>query len=119
MGGDGRLQRPGASADAGPEAVQEDPAQLTRGDADRSWPLTDPMRYVRQDRQLAALRIDRSMKAWRKAAAGGRGGGVAIPSGGGVALDGGVRGRMEAQLGADLGSARIHTSADSARAAEG
>jgi hypothetical protein len=40
-----------------------------------------------------------------------------IPSGGGAALDGGLRKKMESQLGADLSGARIHTGGESAAAA--
>jgi hypothetical protein len=43
--------------------------------------------------------------------------GAKIPTGGGSALDGGLRKKMESQLGADLSSARIHTGGESAAAA--
>src|SRR4051812_28662961 len=71
------------------------------------------------DEQLQQLRINtarqrRSVqrKAEREAA-----GGVAIPEAGGSALDSGVRRKMEGHLGGDLSGVRVHTSGDSAKAA--
>lgn len=85
-------------------------------EADRSQPRTDPMRYVRHERQEAVAQINRSLLAWRKA----RGEAVAptsSPNGGGAPLAPGVRTSMETQLGSDLSQARIHTGGESAKAA--
>lgn len=98
-------------------AKNEDPSAPPQElDGERSWRLTDPMRYVRFERQAAASQIQRSLKAWRKGAPGG--GGAAIPQGGGAPLPDGTRRQMERHLGAGLGHAKIHTGGDSAKAAE-
>jgi hypothetical protein len=88
---------------------------------DRSQPLTDPMRYVRQEREQAVVaQIQRSLTAWRKERERHNGSPRApIPQGGGAPLDDGLRQKMEQQLGSDLSRARIHTGGESATAAEG
>ena len=75
------------------------------------------MYYVRAERAAAASQIERSLKAWRKAA-GPATAPVAIPKAGGAPLDSAVRGRMEKQLGADLSGAKIHTGGESSEAAK-
>jgi len=121
MSDGGRQHRPGSTPNLGPEKAPEDPTYLPRGVGDdRSWPLTDPMRYVRAERQQAAAQIQRSLKAWRQEKEKSEGARQApIPEGGGSPLAGHVRGKMEKQLGADLSGARIHTGGGSAQAAEG
>jgi hypothetical protein len=65
----GYRQKPGAAAQAEP-AVEEEPRGPARHDADRAWPLRDPMRGVRWERAQAQTRIQRSMKVWRSPIAG-------------------------------------------------
>lgn len=86
------------------------------GSAERSWPITDPLRIVRAERRAAAAQIGRSMRAWRKEAGPGSGS-AQIPQSGGAPLPANVRNRMEPKLGADLSDVKIHTGGDSADAA--
>jgi hypothetical protein len=65
----GYRQKPGAAAQAEP-AAEEEPRGPARQDADRGWPLRDPMRGVRWERAQAQTRIQRSMKVWRSPIAG-------------------------------------------------
>jgi hypothetical protein len=70
------------------------------------------------DRAAAASQIGRTIKAWRQTGgSGARGGGAAIPSGGGAPLASGVRERIEPKLGADLSGVRVHTDGAAANAA--
>jgi hypothetical protein len=82
---------------------------------DPMQPINDPMAYVRAERQEAAARIDRSLKAWR-AVSGTSSGAAKIPSGG-APLPGEVRTRIEPHLGADLSGVKVSTSGESAQAA--
>ncbi|HEY2745902.1 MAG TPA: DUF4157 domain-containing protein, partial [Polyangia bacterium] len=64
-------------------------------------------------------RLRAMQRRWiQRKANGGGGGAAAIPTGAGAALGGGVQGRMERTLGADLSGVRVHTGGDSAEAAE-
>ena len=104
-------------------------------------PVRDPMAYVRAERAGAAADVDRSLKAWRKVSGGGAGAAAPpptekvpgawkaqlgpqpspwkIPTEGGAPLAGGVRSKMEGQLGADLSGVKVHTGGESAQAASG
>jgi hypothetical protein len=118
----GHRPKPGIAPDAGRPQPAADPAYVPQagGDRDRSWPLTDPMRHVRHEQQQAAAQIQRSLKAWRKVADQKSGGSAtSIPQQPGASLGSDVRGKMEGQIGADLTQAKIHTSGESAKAAEG
>ena len=118
----GRHVRPGAAPDAAEQRDAADESRFVPNDehADRAWPLSDPMRRVRADRQSAAARIHRSVTAWRKEDGGtGRPGNVKIPQSGGAAIAPDVRRKMEGQLGADLSSVRVHAGAEAAGAADG
>jgi hypothetical protein len=118
---DGR-QRKGGEPSA-PEKARSatEPAYVPgRLSQDRSTPLTDPMRYVRQERADAVAQIDRSLKAWRKESSRSSSAQqAAIPQSGGSPLPATTRQSMERELGADLSDTKIHTGADSAKAAEG
>lgn len=70
MGVDGKSSRPGGGEPVPSRAVENERMPI-RQIPDRSQPLTDPMAYVRHDREQAAAQIDRKMRAWRKAADGG------------------------------------------------
>lgn len=77
---------------------------------------------AKQERSQAARQIQRSMKAWRERASEGgdaSSDGVKIPSGGGAPLPGAVKRNMEHKLGEDLSDVAIHTSGESADAADG
>jgi hypothetical protein len=82
--------------------------------------MYERMAPVRYERERASQQIARSLKAWRtenaRQQAAYR---VDIPQEGGAGLPGGVKAKMEGQLGADLSGVKIHTGADSAKAAEG
>jgi len=67
-------------------------------------------------RRAQAMR-HQQRRVQRKAERGAHGG-AKIPTSGGAAIDGGLRARMEPQLGADLSHVRVHTGGESARAAE-
>jgi hypothetical protein len=78
------------------------------------------MRLVRAERQQAVAQIHRSLKAWRSEAARQEAGRrPPIPQHGGAALPAPARATMEQQLDADLSGVKIHTSGESARAADG
>jgi hypothetical protein len=113
---DGRQHKPGPSPEPAKSTEQADFVPHAHGQ-DRSWPLTDPMRHVRYERQQAAMQIQRSLKVWRKEKSRGSSVSNQIPQGGGSPLTNETRHRMEQQLGADLSGAKIHTGADSAKAA--
>jgi hypothetical protein len=118
--GEGGRQNKGGTHDPGLERRPPETAPAPAGlDGSRSAPLLDPMRFQRQERASAVAQIDRSLRAWRKAADASSGGGAAIPQGGGAPLAGDTRAKMEKQLGADLSTARVHTGGDSATAARG
>ena len=70
---------------------------------------TAPAVRVNRDREMIARSLD-ARGAGKKAA---------IPSGGGAPLSNDVRAKMEPRLGADLADVRVHTSGESAAAAEG
>jgi hypothetical protein len=59
----------GAVVDAAEPAADEERGPA-RHDADRGWPLRDPMRTVRWERAQAQTRIHRSLKVWRSPIAG-------------------------------------------------
>jgi len=71
--------------------------------------------------QVEPMRLRAMQRRWvqRKANGGGSAAAAAIPGGPGAPLGGGVQSRMERTLGADLSGVRVHTSGDSAEAAEG
>jgi hypothetical protein len=122
MGDGGRVQKPGTAKIELPQGRTADvalPSASRRLDGrDALQPLTDPMRYVRAEKAEAAASIDRSLKAWRARSGAGQANPTAIPQGGGTSLAGDVRARLEPALGADLSGAKIHTGADSAKAAD-
>jgi hypothetical protein len=119
MGSGGLEHKPGSVPDVAARQADE-PTYVPRGESGRSWPRADPMRSVRLERQEAAAQIQRSLKAWRKEPETKRGADAArIPHHGGAPLASDLRRKMEEQLGTDLGDAKIHTSGESAKAAEG
>jgi hypothetical protein len=81
-----------------------------RGQASGLSEEEDPMARLKLrmalERRVVARKAEREAESPAK-----------IPTGGGAALDGGLRKKMESQLGADLSSARIHTGGESASAA--
>lgn len=85
----------------------------------RSVSRNDPMAG---ERAAAAKQIHRSLKAWRDRAGEGNDEAIQrkpqIPSGGGNALPGGVKSKMEGKLGADFSDVKVHTGGDSEKASE-
>src|SRR5258708_29474554 len=110
MGDGGRSNRPGGKPPSpGEVPAQHDTPRLpsrSLDGRDPMQPLTDPMRYVRQEREAAAARVATSLKAWRKVS-GAASAGAKIPEGGGAPLPGGVRAKMEPALGADLSGVKL------------
>jgi hypothetical protein len=98
MGGNGSFERARQGGLAGQSPDREE--------------SNDPMAQLK-----LRLALERRVVA-RKAERAAQSAAPAIPGAGGTALDGGVRRRMEAHLGADLTSARVHTGAESAAAAK-
>jgi hypothetical protein len=139
MGDGGRIPKPGLGE---VERVQRQSAEVpipsrSLDGRDPMQPITDPMRHVRAEKAEAAASVDRSLKAWRSA----KPAAAALPStervpgawraqmtpapypykipvGGGASVSGDVRARLEPALGADLSGAKVHTGADSAKAAD-
>ncbi len=73
--------------------------------------------HVRAERDQASSRIQQSLRVWRKGSGAAPNARAQIPQGGGSSLPSGSRTQMEPKLGADLSGVRVHTGADSARAA--
>jgi hypothetical protein len=118
--GDGRIQKPRVGQVELPARESPDvalPSTSRRLDGrDPMQPITDPMRYVRDERADAAAQVNRTLKAWR-ARSGGAAGPAKIPAGG-SGLPSELRAKMEPQLGADLSSVKVSTSGESAKAAD-
>lgn len=82
MSDGGQQHKPGVKpAHQAPKAGEQQAFVPSSETADRSWPLTDPMRGVRAERASAQNQIARSLKAWRLAKSGAEqqhGGGVEV-----------------------------------------
>src|SRR5436305_683802 len=116
----GRSQKPPAQGQTpGAEPAQEQAAPQSGPRQDPLWPVRDPMRLVREERQAASEQIGSKLKAWRSSKGAPGGGNVEIPQEGGAALAGDTRSKMEKHLGADLSGVKIHSGGASAQAAEG
>lgn len=141
----GQRHRPPSSG--GPKEPQgEDPKFIGGGvDADRAWAQQRIRSHFEANRTTpykpvpygwpAPPRIERKAADtgdWRKRLGGGqeatgagkhegaaKGGGAAIPQAGGSPLPAEVRAKMEPQLGGDLSGVKVHTGAESAKAADG
>lgn len=117
----GRQSRAGQAPDAAESRdVSEEGSVPGEQQSDRAWPLTDPMRRVRAERQAAGAQIHRSLAAWRKEASANSGaaGSAKIPQGGGQPLSADIRRKMEGRLGADLSGVKVHAGAEAAGAAD-
>jgi hypothetical protein len=83
------------------------------------YSMRERMAPVHYEREMASRQIARSIKGWRaeneRQQAGYR---ADIPQEGGSGLPGGLKNKMESQLGADLSGVKIHTGGASAQAAE-
>jgi hypothetical protein len=63
-------QSRGRSSSQPSAAPSEADLVAPHAEGERGWPLRDPMRLVRHDREQASAQLQRSLKAWRKPSAG-------------------------------------------------
>jgi hypothetical protein len=111
-GRQGRAPDPGAS-----DRPQETPVPSLPRPIDPARAVgAGRMDWVHAERREAAAQIARTQRVWRKAS-GVATGAAAIPEGGGDALRGGVRARMESRMGVRLPDVKVHTDGASADAA--